>query len=179
MANHTGPNAADGVLNKATLKQFFGYTGPEDALVFNPGTERIPENWYRRIDSYTIEAFGGDILYFAQKEPRSVSVGGNMGKVNSFTSVSLGDLTGGVLNAADLLQGNNAICFVMQFALAAAPDSLQPLLGPAGIAKGIDLLQGVTGPLLSKASCPQISKFDMPQLNQFPGYSKLSTTGRY
>lgn len=44
MANHTGANPQEGVLDKETLKSFFGYSGPEDALVHTPGTERIPEN---------------------------------------------------------------------------------------------------------------------------------------
>jgi hypothetical protein len=44
MANHTGPNPQEGVLDKETLKSFFGYSGPDDALVHTPGTERILEN---------------------------------------------------------------------------------------------------------------------------------------
>jgi hypothetical protein len=44
MANHTGANPEEGTLDKETLKSFFGYSGPEDALVHTPGTERIPEN---------------------------------------------------------------------------------------------------------------------------------------
>jgi len=46
----------EGVLNKAVLKSFMSYTGPEDNLVHTPGHERIPDNWYKRnpSDEYSI-----------------------------------------------------------------------------------------------------------------------------
>jgi len=47
MSNHTAEEP-NGYLDKPQLKTFFSITGPDDALVWTPGHEKIPENWYRR-----------------------------------------------------------------------------------------------------------------------------------
>lgn len=47
MSNHTAEEPS-GYLDKPQLKDFFSVTGPDDALVWNPGHERIPSQWYRR-----------------------------------------------------------------------------------------------------------------------------------
>lgn len=63
----------EGILNKAVLKSFMAIEGPEDnvclchmnakdiplklsQLTWNPGHERIPDNWYKRnaADEYSI-----------------------------------------------------------------------------------------------------------------------------
>lgn len=55
------------------------------------------------------------------------SIGGNLGKVNSFAGVNMGDFTGGVLNSASLLEGNNLICFSLEVIKTFAPNSLSTL----------------------------------------------------
>jgi hypothetical protein len=47
------------------------------------------------------------------QHPDLDSVGGNTGTVDTFTGVDIADLTGGVLNAATLLESNNLFCFAM------------------------------------------------------------------
>lgn len=47
MSNHSADEPS-GYLDKPQLKDFFAISGPDDALVWNPGYERIPEQWYRR-----------------------------------------------------------------------------------------------------------------------------------
>lgn len=47
MSNHSAENK-NGFLTRSVLKSFFAISGPDNALVYTPGTERIPENWYRR-----------------------------------------------------------------------------------------------------------------------------------
>ncbi|PIA80068.1 Aromatic peroxygenase [Cercospora beticola] len=179
MANHTGANPQEGVLDKETLKTFFGYTGPDDALVFNPGTERIPENWYRRpANDYGVAAAVADGLYFDQFNPSFLSVGGNTGKVNSFTGVDVGDLSGGIFNAQNLREGNNLWCFAMQFAAQAAPDTLKPLFSTLG--RPLALIRGATNNAIAAiGGCPQLQQIEDDQFNQFPGAARLSAKGTY
>ena len=44
-------------------------------------------------------------------EPRTLSIGGNTAGVNTFTGFDMGDLTGGVYNSKNLLNGDNFACF--------------------------------------------------------------------
>ncbi|KAJ3804494.1 Chloroperoxidase, partial [Lentinula aff. lateritia] len=107
----------EGRLNRDTLKSFFAISGPDD-LDHTPGHERIPDNdgkWilYKRAigDEYRLEPLILDIITMAFAHPQFLSIGGNTGQVNTFTGVDVADLTGGVYNAATLLEGNNFQCF--------------------------------------------------------------------
>jgi hypothetical protein len=77
----------------------------------------------------------------------------------------LGDLTGGLLNSASLLEKNNLGCFIFQLAAQAKPD---PLLAT------LTGLTNLLGGLVSKLGCPQLQKIDDAQLEKFPGYTKGS-----
>ena len=44
-------------------------------------------------------------------DPRLLDVGGNTNGVNTFAGLDLGNLTGGVINGQNLLQGDNFACF--------------------------------------------------------------------
>jgi hypothetical protein len=68
-----------------------------------------------------------DVIAFILKYPELGSIGGNTGTVNSFTGVDVSDLTGGVLNAGTLLEGNNLLCFVFEVVKTVAPNSLSTL----------------------------------------------------
>ncbi|PQE26175.1 hypothetical protein CJF30_00000925 [Rutstroemia sp. NJR-2017a BBW] len=95
-SNHSAEQP-NGYLDRATLKSFFGVSGPDSALVWNKGQERIPNNWYRRPSSnpYTLASGVLDTLANLRAYPDSFRVGGNTGTVNSFAGVDLGNLTGG------------------------------------------------------------------------------------
>lgn len=82
------------------------------------------------------------------------SIGGNTGKVNSFTGVDLGNMTGGVYNAGTLLQGNNLLCFVFEAMKFMAPDSLSPLFSSLGLPMQL-VNDALAAPLLSLA-CPAL-----------------------
>lgn len=75
-----------------------------------------------------------------------------MGSVNSFAGVDLGDVTGGVLNAEKLLEGNNLLCFVFEVIKTVAPNSLSTLFkiieGP------LKLLTDTLGAALLDLNCP-------------------------
>ena len=132
----------EGYLNQVTLKSFYAMSGPDNALVYTPGNERIPDNWYTRAvgDPYDIPFFMSDFATLVQQHPELLSFGGNTGTVNSFTGLDIGNLTvrfsssssltfpqnqnlpathskkkkqGGLYNAATLLQGNNLACYIL------------------------------------------------------------------
>ena len=67
---------------------------------------------YHRPLAYSIpEWLANDYAKFYEKYPALSSVGGNTNGVNTFTGVDVGNLTGGVINAQNLLDGDNFACF--------------------------------------------------------------------
>ena len=82
------------------------------------------------------------------------SIGGNTGTVNSFTGVDLGNLTGGVYNAANLLEGNNLMCFALEVVKFLSPNSLSTLYTTLDQALG-PLTNALLGPI-SALACPEI-----------------------
>ncbi|CAE6363287.1 unnamed protein product [Rhizoctonia solani] len=111
VANHSVEHPG-GILNHNGLKDFYSVTGSGTSLSYTPGHERISENWYRRRDDYTIANVLQDFAKIIPKYPQFLSIGGNTGKANSFAGIDPGNLTDGVYNARNLLEGNNMMCFV-------------------------------------------------------------------
>lgn len=75
-----------------------------------------------------------------------------MGKVNSFAGVDLSDLTGGVLNLAKLLEGNNLLCFVFEVLKTASPNSLSTVF--AIIEKPLALVTDALSAAVLSLACP-------------------------
>lgn len=158
------------------LKSLFAISGPRSNFVYKHGWERIPDNWYRRSTGYTLPEAIADILATGLTYPPIISVGGNIGRVNTFTGVNLGDLTGGAFNAASLSQGNNLVCFILQALRFATPDLVS---GPGGlltsilspVSTAINGLVGITNGLLSGLTCPQLSTYDRSAFDYWPGAS--------
>lgn len=169
----------EGVLNKEVLKSFFSITGEDGNLTYTPGNERIPDNWYKRAigDEYTIPFYATDADAAALQYPEFLEVGGNTGTVNSFTGVDISNLTGGVYNAQNLLQGNNLACFGFQAAIQFAPDLLQGEV--SDVTDAVNELTSSLGSSLTTLGCPTLQSIDESQFAQFPGYSKLNADGAY
>lgn len=167
MANHSEADPT-GLLSHDTFKAWFGLEGTNGNLKAVQGAERIPANWYRRSFEapYEVTYFVADVLNAAVAYPQFLSVGGNLGKTNSFAGVDITNLTGGLFNGAGLLEGNNLACLALQVAAGAKVDLVTGLLGP--LAQVTSALGDLLGPL----SCPQLRKIDDSQLQQFPGYTK-------
>lgn len=128
-------------------------------LVYNEGHERIPENWYRLAADYGFVNYNLDLVALVVKHPELLSIGGNQGKVNTFVGVNLADLTGGVLNATTLLEGNNLICFTLTILKTFVPNSLST------VAKLLDaplklINKAILDPLLD-LSCPAFADLTM------------------
>ncbi|KAM3071057.1 hypothetical protein ACMFMG_009964 [Clarireedia jacksonii] len=159
----------EGYLDGEVLKSFFSITGTPGNFTWTEGHEKIPDNWYKRAigDEYSIPYLTKDFLAAALQYPEFVSIGGNTGKVDTFTGVDVEDLTGGVYNAQTLLQGNNAICFAYQFAQQAAPDLLKGLF--SNITQPLAQLNDALGKVFSTLSCPQLEKIDTSQFASYPG----------
>ncbi|CAE6532860.1 unnamed protein product [Rhizoctonia solani] len=166
MSNHSA-EAPDGILNHEVLKSFYGVSGSGNSLTYQRGYERIPDNWYKRPIDYSIPLFTVDFLYAGLKHPEFLSIGGNTGEVNSFAGVNVGDITGGVYNSVNLLQGNNLVCFAFQAAQQAIPDVLKGILGDLTAALGLWTTKIL--PVLSGLSCPELTKYDGSVLKTYPG----------
>ncbi|CCG81135.1 Putative uncharacterized protein [Taphrina deformans PYCC 5710] len=173
MSNHSAeyPN---GFLSRDTLKSFMGVTesgGNDDGtgtLSFNPGTERIPDNWYRRSSSnpYSIPAFELDAARIFAYDPRTVSVGGNLGETNSYAGINLEDITGGVYNAQNLAEGDNLFCFAKQLLTIGSGDAIQSLTAALGNA-----VSTITGQYINVlGTCPELTSIDQSNLKEYPGY---------
>jgi len=134
------------------FKSFFAVTSENGRLVYKTGHERIPENWYRTPVDYSLAQLNIDIVQWVAKYPVLGSVGGNLGRVNSFAGVDVQDVTGGVLNSARLLQGNNLVCLALEAVKTFAPNSLSSLFKVLEIPLGL-VNDAVLGPLLS-LDCP-------------------------
>ena len=166
-----------GILNQEVLKSFFAISGPRNNFVYTPGWERIPDNWYRRSTPYGLVETTADIVATGLSYPYIVAVGGNTGRVNTFTGVNLGLLTGGVFNGATLLQNNNLICFLLQTARFATPDLitgpgiLPNLLAP--VVAAVNNLVGTLTGTLNLFSCPNLRTFDKSVFDIFPGRSGI------
>ena len=93
-ANHSAAYP-DRFLGQDTLKSFYAMSGPDNQLMYSPGNERIPENWYKRAanDLYTVPLLITDISNLFEQHPELVAFGGNTGTVNSFAGLNIADLT--------------------------------------------------------------------------------------
>ena len=170
MSNHSEA-FPDGSLTGDILKSFFSYTGESGNFKYTLGHERIPDNWYRRpVSDFSIPAFLLDVIEHAVAYPSLIAAGGNTGEVNTFTPIDVGNLTGGVYDAATLTQGNNLLCFALQIIQAAAPDIVGSTFSDAAKAMQplTDQLQG----MFAKYACPKLEKADFDLYSHYPGYQK-------
>lgn len=107
------------------------------------------------------------MIILAKKYPDIIRIGGNTGKVKTFTGINLGDLTGGVFNSATLLQENNLGCFLFQAGQKIVPDFLSGVVN--NLSPVFRLLNKYISPVTKALDCPALLKLDQSQFNQFPG----------
>lgn len=113
---------------------FFGVTEQDGGVMtYNHSWERILENWYRRPIDYGLVGMNLDLVRMIVEHPVRASIGGNMGKTNSFAGVDLGDVSGGLLHTAELLEDNNLLCFAFELVKTVAPNSLSTLFKVVGV----------------------------------------------
>jgi len=140
---------------------FFGYT--KDAagkLVFDFGTEKIPDNWYKRADddAWTLADIVVSTAQQCASYPSNCQVGGNTGTVNSFSGVDVGDVTGGLINSAtDLSDPQRMGCFIRQAIQADVPSFLDHVFDGALLKTVTDLIPIKLIPVLETlGNCPNL-----------------------
>lgn len=164
-------------LAKEVFASFFGVYEEDGELVYKEGWEQIPENWYRTAVDYTLVGVNLDLVDWIRQYPVLASIGGNLGKVNSFAGVNLEDIGGGLINAASLLEGNNLLCFALEVVKTFAPNSLSTLFQT--LETPLQLIDdAILSPLLD-LSCPEYADLSMNGTDLFtylkdtyPGASK-------
>lgn len=172
-----------GLLTGDVLKSFYAVTGDYPNFKYTPGYEKFPNNWYKRnpVDYYTIPYLSVDIDVMALEHPQFLSIGGNTGKVNTFTGVDPADLTGGVYNSGTLLEGNNLICYGLQLSLAEAPDLLSGLF--SDITAATQQLGTAINNATNGLGCPELSNANQDQFKtkfaNYPGFTTLKPDGTY
>ena len=145
-------------------------------LVYKRGHEQIPSNWYRIPVDYSLVQLNVDLLEWYATHPSTLSIGGNMGKVNSFVGLDFNNITGGILNAGSTLEGNGLMCFVLEVVKTFAPNSLGTLFKV--LATPLELVTNtIAAPILSLA-CPEFEDLQTggkdlwAELMAFPGAAK-------
>lgn len=178
MANHSA-EYPEGRLDLDTLKKFYAMTGDYPNFKYTPGYEAFPDNWYKRnpVDDYTIPYLALDAVAMLVAHPQFADLGGNTGTVNSFTGVNADDLTGGVFNAATLLQGNNAMCYGLQVAGQLFPNILTGLY--TDINPALDKIGPYFTNFTNALGCPTLNNINKDQFNAYPGYTELKPDGTY
>ncbi|SCZ87361.1 BZ3500_MvSof-1268-A1-R1_Chr2-2g04827 [Microbotryum saponariae] len=166
-ANHSA-SRPEGYLDQSTLKSFFSIVGDTpETFTWVPGEERIPSNWYKPSTPYTLVDVVTEVVAAILAVPAAGKIGGNTGKVNSFVGVDVANVTGGVLNAQTLLEGNNLFCFAYATARAGVPTILGGLVSTLGQTLGF--LDSKLAGILPQLGCPQLDKLNLDAFNQFPG----------
>jgi hypothetical protein len=178
LSNHSEEHPFGGHLDKEVFKSFFGVVQDKNGnLKYNKGEERIPSNWYRYNGEYTFVHLNLDLLAWIAKHPIIANMGGNLGEVNSFAGLDLGNITGGVLNAEALLQKNNLVCFALEIVKAFAPNSLSSLFSL--LEKPLQLINNALLDPLLDLGCPAMgeltaggNKLRLQLLEKYPGANK-------
>ncbi|EME43959.1 hypothetical protein DOTSEDRAFT_129885 [Dothistroma septosporum NZE10] len=163
LANHSAAEPR-GFLTPEVFESFFSYTRDSKGnLVYTYGHERIPNNWYRRAndDAWTLADIGISTAQQCASYPTNCQVGGNTGKVNSFSGVDAGDITGGFLNSfEDLSDPDRAMCFIAQAIQADVPSFLDKVFTGAALSQALALIPTKLVPAISPytLTCPNLPK---------------------
>ncbi|KAL9123149.1 MAG: hypothetical protein Q9187_000294 [Circinaria calcarea] len=161
----------EGYLDKETFKSFFAVSGESGNFTYNPGHERIPDNWFKTAvgAEYTIAVRTPN--YHAQLiDSRLLMVGGNIGLPNSFVPVDLAVLTKDVYKSGTLTQGNNLLCFILASIQVEGPSVLRSVYSDVKLATMP--LTDLLNKSLAALDCPLLSGIDSRQYRKYPGWRR-------
>ena len=162
MANKTAEQP-EGILNKNVLKSFFSISGSDEQnLVWTPGHERIPDNWYTRNskDTYGIDQLSDDIDYLTANNPAIGQPGCNMGRVNSYTPINTTAMSGGAYSQQDVIE--HPLCFGLAYSIA----TIDQVSGVVN-----DVYQEAVLPVQNALGCITAPEFNTTVGKACPGYS--------
>jgi hypothetical protein len=102
-----------------------------------------------------------------------------MGAVNTFAGVDMSDLSGGIFNTVDLLQGNNLLCLGFEVVKTVSPNALTNIF--ATIAGPLNLITNAIAAPLLNLTCPAFEDLTYQGQpvwrglqNEFPGAAKAN-----
>ncbi|KJZ75261.1 hypothetical protein HIM_05455 [Hirsutella minnesotensis 3608] len=153
MSNHSGAGLF-GHLTKEIIKSFYGVYGDEPNFEYKEGWERIPNNWYRRRLDYTLLQWLLDGQAIAVTHPQLFSLGGNTGKVNTFSGLDLSDIFGGAFHSVNLLKGNNTICLGLEVLKTLTPSPFSSVYSNFVIP--LKLIEDAINPVHKVLNCPVV-----------------------
>lgn len=162
LANHSAEEPR-GFLTPEVFESMFGYTRDSSGnLVYTYGYERIPDNWYKRggDDMWDTADIAISTAQQCASYPTNCQVGGNTGKVNSFSGVDLGDITGGLINSVtDLSDPAKMACFISQAIQADVPSFLDHVFEGSLLSQATALIPTkLLPPLGALGACPNMPK---------------------
>ncbi|PFH61402.1 hypothetical protein XA68_17454 [Ophiocordyceps unilateralis] len=152
MSNHSGGINPIGHLTKDIIKSFYGIYGDEPNFEYREGWERIPNNWYRRPTDYTLAQWLLEGQAVAAAHPTLFSLGGNIGRVNTFTGLDLSDIFGGAFNSVNLLRGNASICVALEVLKTITPSPFSSLY--SNFVVPLKLIEEAINPVFKVMNCP-------------------------
>ncbi|RCI09490.1 hypothetical protein L249_3968 [Ophiocordyceps polyrhachis-furcata BCC 54312] len=166
MSNHSA-DFPQGYLDGDVLKSFFGVEGQSGNFSHSPGHERIPDDWYRRAmgDELDFQGLSTDSRYMADRYPKFNFLGGNRGKVDSFTRVNISDFTRGAYDDDTIGEGRNAACFAVDFLSLVAPSHF------ADVFEDVSRPMAMLREIQKEASkeCPAMDGVVRTMFDPFPG----------
>ncbi|KNG52294.1 glycerol-3-phosphate mitochondrial precursor [Stemphylium lycopersici] len=139
-----------GVPDLATMKSFFGAVEDSSA----PGgwrhvPERIPDNWFSRVEPYNNQDVTNEILSMYIKYPKLF--GGNVGKDNfDALSTPFSIITDGKL--PDDADAGDLLCLLYQLGVSAVPSSVSTITDITGALLNFGV--GKLNPVFKNSGCP-------------------------
>jgi len=160
LSNHSAEYPR-GFQTQENFLSLWGYTrDANNNLVYTPGSERIPDNYYKRAedDAWTLSDIGISTAQQCAAYPSNCQVGGNTGTVNSFSGFDLGDLSGGFVNSVnDLSDPARMSCFISQAIQADVPSFLDRAFEGPELSTALGLIPTLLLPALQPlGNCPNL-----------------------
>lgn len=141
------PSGPDYIPDKQTISSFFGASENADGTYSFNGQEKIPDNWYNRVEPYGLLDVGEQIL--GQYLAYPVLFGGNTGN-GGFDGLNFGDgIKDGSLVGVD---ATTVVCLIYQLATQSVPSSLDGLITPTVNALSFVLTK--VNPQFANLGCP-------------------------
>ncbi|KAM0140745.1 hypothetical protein ACHAP3_002423 [Botrytis cinerea] len=167
LSNHT-PENPGGIMTHGLMRTVFGVYSENGTYVYKKGCEQIPSNWYRIPVDYGLVQLNLDIVAWIVANPALASIGGNTGEINTFTGLDISNVTGGLLNAETLLEGNNLMCLALEVVKTFAPNSLSPLFSTIAVPLKL-ITDALDTSILDLTGCPDFADLSLGGKSLFEG----------
>ncbi|KAF2491850.1 Cloroperoxidase [Lophium mytilinum] len=177
-SNHSA-KYPEGRLDRETLMSFYGVERSHEFvgehLIYKPGWEQIPVEWYRRAlsDPYTALHTSDDLLAAASQHPDLIdkySMGGNVNGVNTFTVLEADSLTNGAYKRSELRNDHNLVCLGLIAGLLLSPEYLREYYVDYEHNVWPTLMMRLP-PLFTDLNCKGVDSVEPRLLDMYPGYN--------